>query len=77
MAELSALYADAFGQFARVLPPGGRVVFAQPVFIIRGETVALELDATFSRLGFTRTGGPYPYHRPDQYVRREISVWVK
>jgi tRNA G10 N-methylase Trm11 len=75
--ELSNLYAAAFGQFARVLPRGGRVVFAEPAFVCGGKILALNLNATIEGIGFTRAGGPYPYHRPDQIVRRKISVWVR
>ncbi|MDO8560519.1 MAG: RsmD family RNA methyltransferase [bacterium] len=75
--ELMTLYTDAFGQFAKVLSVGGRVVFAQPSFTHGGEVLKLELDAAVTQLGFTRTGGPYPYHRPDQHVLRSISVWAR
>ena len=75
--ELTALYTDAFAQFAKVVADGGRVVFAQPSFTHGGEVLTLELDAAVTQLGFTRSGGPYPYHRPDQHVLRSISVWEK
>ena len=77
MAELAALYREAFLQFALVLAPAGRVVFAEPLLAYGGGVLALTLDDAITRCGFTRAGGPYPYHRPDQHVGRRISAWVR
>ena len=74
--ELSDLYLAAFDQFTKVLKPGGRVVIAMPEFVFGHETMPLPIDDDIKRFGFTLTGGPYEYSRPDQHIRRQISVWV-
>lgn len=75
--ELSDLYLAAFDQFAQVLKPGGRVVIAMPEFVFGRETMPLPIANDIKRLGFTPTAGPLEYSRPDQHVRRQITVWSR
>ncbi len=74
--ELSDLYLAAFAQFAQVLKPGGRVVIVLPEFVFGHETMPLPIADDVARLGFRLTSGPHEYSRPDQHVRRQITVWA-
>ncbi|MBI2443675.1 MAG: hypothetical protein HYV42_00315 [Candidatus Magasanikbacteria bacterium] len=81
--ELNRLYFQAFREFKKILCPGGAVVFIFPRFLVKGEwiTVSPRVVPDIEKLGFTvepllpKELHPEPfglYHRPGQWVAREI-----
>ena len=76
VAELTDLYLAAFGQFKKVLQPGGRIVMVFPEWHVGGKVYRLSLNERISRLGFKRLdAGDLYYKRPDQKVWRQITIW--
>lgn len=82
--ELTELYLAAFREFAKILKPGGRVVFIFPAF--RTGTQLLKTSAQIlphlKKLGFNPTSLllqnstlSITYSRPDQKVLREIFIF--
>ncbi|MEK7625640.1 MAG: hypothetical protein AAB467_04835 [Patescibacteria group bacterium] len=81
--ELAALYVEAFGQFKKILRPGGRVVFIIPRFVQRNGapiTISEKILPKLLQLGFAVdpaapefSKSPFIlYQRPSQFVAREI-----
>ena len=81
--ELASLYTEAFGQFKKILRPGGRVVFIIPQFITRASPIVIsdKFVQVANKLGFTAekllpekifTSNFILYRRSDQRVGREI-----
>lgn len=75
--ELRVLYENAFREFARIVKPGGAVVFVIPEFSIQNETITIDCLAEIKKAGFV----PVPllpkhdslvYKRPGQHVARRI-----
>ncbi|MBI4433746.1 methyltransferase domain-containing protein [Candidatus Uhrbacteria bacterium] len=87
---LSILYRDAFRSFARVVKPGGRVVFVAPVFRSMRGARAIDVTDAVRAFGFHRMSSfptelqshpllrdreDLPYARADQRVGRRILVF--
>jgi len=92
VAQLTNLYLQAFEQFNKILPSGGRVVMIWPVFIQEERKIYLPLMEKIEASGFVRTipavvnsslaqyltpRKTLIYQRPGQVVTREITVWHK
>jgi len=92
MTEVGELYVQAFKQFALVLKSGGRVVMIWPMYLYHEQYELLSLMSEVTKLGFALVlpairhtplasglteRGTLWYHRPDQVVAREITVWKK
>lgn len=72
--ELEDLYQAAFGQFVKILKPGGRAVVVSPQWHLAGQIYQLEVDAArFVRLD----SGQLVYCRPKQTVWRQIRIFEK
>lgn len=73
--ELLALYLAAFGEFKKILKPGGRIVIIFPVFKINNQTIKLPISDKIFAIGFKRINSESLYYqRPGQRVSREIIV---
>lgn len=72
--ELQTLYYQAFSQFKKILKPGSTVVFAFPEFVIKNNSLATLDVEVIEKLGF-KLKQNLAYFRPDQKVKRQITVW--
>jgi tRNA (guanine10-N2)-dimethyltransferase len=75
--ELGELYTHAFEVFKTVLKPGGIAVFIIPRFWYRGKWIRIDIRDSIERMGFEivplTEHEPYIlYHRPGQFVGREV-----
>ncbi len=75
--ELRALYLAAFKTFQQILAPGAPIVFIIPRFLQNKTWIRIDILAQIQNLGFslerlTPTEPSILYHRPEQFVGREI-----
>ncbi len=75
--ELRALYLASFKTFQQILRPGGNIVFIIPQFLQNKSWIRIDILAQIQNLGFSleRLTPNQPsilYHRPEQFVGREI-----
>lgn len=75
--ELADLYRDAFRSFEKVLKPDGTIIFIIPKFKTENTWIVINcLDAItnvgFKQIPFSEEDETLMYHRPGQYVGREI-----
>lgn len=75
--ELADLYRDAFRSFEKVLKPDGTIIFIIPKFKTENTWIVIKcLDAItnvgFKQIPFSEEDETLMYHRPGQYVGREI-----
>jgi tRNA G10 N-methylase Trm11 len=73
--ELQELYNDAFEQFKKILKKSGKIVFIFPIFDIHDKQLHTLDKQIIQNLGFELVGKPLIYHRPNQKVHREITIW--
>lgn len=81
--QLKKLYIEAFQSLKKILARKGRIVIIFPLFKGRDTTYELHIQSDLNALGFqsidlSRHGidlSKLIYSRPDQYVRRNITVW--
>jgi len=75
--ELKQLYLSAFAEFKKILKKDGVIIFVIPRFKFRNDWIIIDCLEKIKKLGFS----PEPllpnnnfllYHRPNQYVGREI-----
>lgn len=79
--ELKNLYIKAFGSFAKMLKPGGVVIFIMPSFRSGNTWITTHCPSEIEALGFRAIplseDQPYlRYRRPDQHVARDIWKFV-
>ena len=79
--ELGELFVDAFRVFQTILKPEGVIVFIIPRFWYRGKWISIDCRDRIEREGFEIVPlthhEPYIlYHRPGQFVGREIWKFV-
>lgn len=80
--ELGILYVAAFKSFQKILSSEGTVVFIIPRFLYKQEWVRINCLEQIQHMGFslerlTPTEPSILYHRPDQFVGREIWKFKK
>jgi len=90
--QLTVFYKDILQSLYRVIKPGGSLVMVWPAWRLKnGQLLTLPLLQTAHKLGFKEQQllppaapvdwhnlrGSYLYHRPEQYVAREIWVFKK
>lgn len=73
---LQQLYDKAFGELARIIKPGGVIVFAAPVFTRTTRTLPMESIAYRHGLSLVQPS-PYRYRREGQRVERDIYIFSK
>jgi len=74
--ELSALYIEAFGEFRKILNPGGKIVIVFPSFRLGKEILELPILEKIKSLGFTQVNtDKLIYSREGQKVWRQIFVF--
>jgi len=74
--ELQALYRLSFEKFKKLLNINGLIVFVFPIFHIAGQDIYTLDKEIISQLGFKYTlDKDIIYSRPDQKVKRQITVW--
>lgn len=72
--ELQKLYHKSFLEFKKILKPGGVVIFIFPEFVIKNDSLKTLDEYIIANIGF-RLNKNLVYFRPDQKVRRQITVW--
>jgi len=80
--ELKSLYTKAFKMFAEILKKNATVVFIIPRFQFQKEWVQIKCAPEIAKLGFdiepfTEKNSSLLYHRPGQFVAREIWKFKK
>ncbi len=80
--ELHSLYVQSFQSFSKILKKGGSVVFIIPKFLVQKEWVSINCIDEIKKLGFsveplTSSKDSLFYHRPTQFVGREIWKFKK
>lgn len=81
--ELKSLYIHAFREFAKIMKPGGRIVFVIPRFKYNDEWIIIDCLKHVEELGFEilpyhgDLDMPLVYHRDGQHVGREIWRFIK
>ncbi len=75
--ELRALYLSAFKTFQKILRPGAPIVFIIPRFLSQKNWIRINITEQIQNMGFslerlTPTEPSILYHRPEQFVGREI-----
>lgn len=76
--DLEKLYLSAFGQFAKVLVKGGKIVMVFPAFKMKNFQKELNILPQIEKLGFVKLNkAELVYFREKQFVRREIMIFEK
>lgn len=76
--DLEKLYLSAFGQFAKVLAPGGKVVMVFPIYNLRKTQAKLDILSQIEKFGFVKLNKEeLVYFREKQFVWREILIFEK
>ncbi len=80
--ELHSLYVQSFQSFSKIVKKGGTVVFIIPKFLVQKEWVSVNCISEIEKFGFsveplTSTKDSLFYHRPTQFVGREIWKFRK
>ena len=84
--ELAKLYIDSFKTFAKILKPGGVVLFIIPKFLYKDEWVEMDCVDKIKKTGFktvpfeilgSKSVEHLTYHRPDQHLARTIWRFKK
>lgn len=80
--ELRALYLASFKTFQQILQPGASIVFVIPRFLQNKNWIQIDILAQIQNLGFslerlTPNEPSILYHRPEQFVGREIWKFRK
>lgn len=74
--QLQELYRSSFEKFKKILSPQGKVVFIFPIFSIAGQNLPTLDKKIISQLGWQYLlDKDLIYSRPDQKVKRQITVW--
>lgn len=80
VAHLAGLYEESFATLAKLLKPGGVMVIASPVHYIGRDAFPVPTRDILTNLGMIErpiAEEAIIYHRPGQYVGREIVRFVK
>lgn len=80
VAHLAGLYEESFATLAKLLKPGGVMVIASPVHYIGRDAFPVPTRDILTNLGLIErpiADDPIIYHRPGQYVGRDIVRFVK
>lgn len=76
VSDISELYTKAFGEFKKILNPGGKVVIIFPSFRVGKEILELPILEKVEKLGFKRLNqDKLIYSRPNQMVWRQIYIF--
>jgi len=76
--ELEELYYKSFGEFFKIMKPGGRAVVVIPEWHIGNQVLKMNIFPQIEHLGFKRLDeGNLIYKREKQKVWRNITVWSK
>ncbi|MDD5749991.1 MAG: methyltransferase domain-containing protein [Patescibacteria group bacterium] len=75
--ELQNLYLSAFEQFGKIIKNQGKVVFIFPLFAIKEKNINTLDILTISALGWRCLESDLLYSRPEQKVKRQITIWQK
>lgn len=80
--ELRALYLSAFQEFYKILRPQGKIIFIIPRFKFRKEWIKVNCVSEIKKSGFSADPlldgeESLLYHRPGQFVGRELWRFVK
>lgn len=76
VAELTSLYQQAFVQFAKILPTGGRIVMIMPEWHVGDHQYQLVSQISHPELKRI-DNGKLIYHHEKQMVWRQITIWEK
>ena len=75
--ELQNLYTAAFKQFKIILKKDGQVVFVFPIFNIFNQKLSTLNRQLITELGFKLQSDELIYHRDNQKIERQLSLWQK